>query len=150
MLLFVSSLLFAQTSTQPNIADLKRIQEAALQSDYSYRFAAHLTDNIGPRLSGSPQYNQAAQWVADEFRHLGLDVQMEKVMVPHWVRGEETGELVQFPGRAPNSTQKLVLTALGGSVATLKMDSPPTLLSSTTSTNFTRSAAKKFRVRLLS
>jgi hypothetical protein len=43
---------------------------------------------------------------------------MEKVMVPHWVRGEETGELVQFPGRAPNSTQKLVLTALGGSVAT--------------------------------
>src|SRR6185436_16072280 len=45
-------------------------------------------------------------------------VQLEKVTVPHWVRGEETGALVQFPGMAPNSTQKIVLTALGGSVAT--------------------------------
>src|SRR2546429_958736 len=39
-------------------------------------------------------------------------------MVPHWVRGEETAALVQFPGQAPNTTQKVVLCALGGSVAT--------------------------------
>src|SRR5438874_3802150 len=39
-------------------------------------------------------------------------------MVPHWVRGEETAALVQFPGQAPNTTQKIVLCALGGSVAT--------------------------------
>lgn len=89
-----------------------------MHSDYAYQFTAHLADNIGPRLSGSPQYNQAAQWVADEFRRFGLAVQMEQVMVPHWVRGKETGELVRFPGMAPNTTQKLLLTALGGSVAT--------------------------------
>jgi hypothetical protein len=51
-------------------------------------------------------------------RRLGLDVRLEKVMVPHWVRGEETGALVEYPGQAPGTTQKIVLTALGGSVAT--------------------------------
>jgi len=40
------------------------------------------------------------------------------VTVPHWVRGEETAALVQFPGMAENTTQKVVLCALGGSVAT--------------------------------
>jgi carboxypeptidase Q len=34
------------------------------------------------------------------------------------VRGEETAALVQFPGMAENTTQKVVLCALGGSVAT--------------------------------
>lgn len=34
------------------------------------------------------------------------------------VRGVETGELTQFAGMAPGTTQKIVLTALGGSVAT--------------------------------
>lgn len=43
---------------------------------------------------------------------------MEKAMVPHWVRGVETGALVEFPGMAAGTTQKVVLTALGGSVAT--------------------------------
>jgi Zn-dependent M28 family amino/carboxypeptidase len=45
-------------------------------------------------------------------------VQLEKVMVPHWVRGEETAALVQFPGQAENTTQKIVLCALGASVGT--------------------------------
>ncbi len=39
-------------------------------------------------------------------------------MVPHWVRGEENAALVQFPGQAPGTSQKIVLTALGRSVAT--------------------------------
>src|SRR5688572_6661892 len=97
---------------------LKRIQQAALDSDYAYRQVAHLSNNIGPRMPGSPQDKQAVEYVAAEMKRLGLDVQLEKVMVPHWVRGEETGALVQFPGMAPGTTQKIVLTALGGSVAT--------------------------------
>jgi hypothetical protein len=35
------------------LADLKRLQQAALTSDYAYRKVAHLANNIGPRLSGS-------------------------------------------------------------------------------------------------
>jgi carboxypeptidase Q len=100
------------------LAELKQLQQAALASDYAYRQVAHLANNIGPRLSGSPQAQKAVEYVAGEMKALGLEVRLEKVMVPHWVRGEETGALIQFPGQAANTTQKIVLTALGGSVAT--------------------------------
>ena len=100
------------------ISEIKRVQLAAMESDYAYRQVAHLTENIGPRLSGSPQAQTAVEYVAAELRKLGLEVKLEKVMVPHWVRGEETGALIGYPGMAPNTTQKVVLTALGGSVAT--------------------------------
>ncbi len=100
------------------IAELKKLQQAALASDYAYRQVAHLSNNIGPRLSGSAQAQKAVEYVAGELKALGLEVKLEKVMVPHWVRGEETAALVQFPGQAPETKQKLVLTALGGSVAT--------------------------------
>jgi Zn-dependent M28 family amino/carboxypeptidase len=100
------------------LADLKRLQQAALNSNYAYRQVAHLANNIGPRLSGSAQAQKAVEYVAGELKALELEVQLEKVMVPHWVRGDETAALVQFPGQTENTTQKIVLTALGGSVAT--------------------------------
>src|SRR5436853_2373540 len=100
------------------LADLKRLQQAALNSDYGYRQVAHLANNIGPRLTGSAQAAKAVEYVASELKAIGCEVELEKVMVPHWVRGEETAALVQFPGMAENTTQKIVLCALGGSVAT--------------------------------
>src|SRR6058998_448595 len=100
------------------LADLKRLQQTALSSDYAYRQVAHLANNIGPRLSGSAQAAKAVEYVANELKAIGCEVQLEKVMVPHWVRGEETAALVQFPGQANNTTQKIVLCALGPSVAT--------------------------------
>jgi hypothetical protein len=99
-------------------AELKNLQQAALTSDYALRQVAHLSNNIGPRLSGSAQAQKALEYVAGELKALGLEVRLEKVMVPHWVRGDETAALLQFPGQAENTTQKIVLTALGGSVAT--------------------------------
>src|SRR5436309_10716229 len=100
------------------LAELKRLQQAALSSDYAYRQVAHLANNIGPRLSGSAQAAKAVEYVANELKAIGCEVQLEKAMVPHWVRGEETAALVQFPGQAPDTTQKIVLCALGPSVAT--------------------------------
>jgi hypothetical protein len=100
------------------LADLKRLQQAALNSDYAYKQVAHLANNIGPRLSGSAQAAKSVQYIASELKALGCEVQLERVMVPHWVRGEETAALVQFPGQAENTTQKIVLCALGASVAT--------------------------------
>ena len=96
------------------------MQKAALESDYAYRQVAHLANNIGPRLSGSAQAAKAVEYVARDLRALGCEVRLEKVMVPHWVRGEETAALVQFPGQAANTAQKIVLCALGNSVATPK------------------------------
>lgn len=111
------------TPTPPTLSpqvvhELEQIQRVALANDYAYRQLAHLTNNIGPRLSGSPQAQAAVEYVAAEMRKLGLDVQLEKLSVPHWVRGEETAALVAYPGQAPGTQQKVVLTALGGSVAT--------------------------------
>jgi carboxypeptidase Q len=100
------------------LAELKRLQQAALTSDYAYRQVAHLANNIGPRLSGSPQAAKSVEYVTSELKALGCEVRLEKVMVPHWVRGEETAALVQFPGQAANTAQKIVLCALGPSVAT--------------------------------
>ena len=38
--------------------------------------------------------------------------------MPHWVRGDEKGELTIYPGQAAGTVQKIVLTALGNSAAT--------------------------------
>src|SRR6266496_2999143 len=100
------------------LAELKQLQQAALESDYAYKQVAHLANNIGPRLIGSAQAAKSVEYVASELKTIGCEVQLEKVMVPHWVRGEETAALIQFPGQANNTTQKIVLCALGASVAT--------------------------------
>jgi len=108
-----------QENFPPQLLDqLSAIKAAALDDDYAYRQLAHLTENIGPRPTGSTQAKAAVDYVASQLRQLGLDVQLEEVKVPHWVRGAETAELTDYPGQVPGSTQKIVLTALGGSTAT--------------------------------
>jgi carboxypeptidase Q len=102
----------------PLLEELAAIKAAALSDDYAYRQVAHLTQNIGPRPSGSLQAKAAVDYVAGELRQLGLDVHLEEVKVPHWVRGAETAELIEYPGQASGTTQKIVLTALGGSTST--------------------------------
>ena len=100
------------------LRELEQLQKAALESNYAYRRVEYLTNNIGPRLSGSAQAQRAVDYVAAETKKAGLDVRLQRIMVPHWVRGVETGEVVEWDGMAPGTTQKIVLTALGGSVAT--------------------------------
>lgn len=128
-LLCVAASAFAQDNTPTpaptpvqfspqTLAECKQLMQAALTSDFAWRQVAHLSDNIGPRLSGSPQAQKAVEYVAAELKALGMEVRTEKVMVPHWVRGEERAELIEWPGMAANTTQKIVLCALGGSVAT--------------------------------
>ena len=98
--------------------ELVALRNAALNDDYAYRQLAHLTENIGTRPSGSLQAEAAVNYVADELRKLGLEVKLEDVKCPHWIRGEETAQLVDYPGQVPNTTQKIVLTALGGNTPT--------------------------------
>lgn len=90
-----------------------RIIGAALTSNRAYARLAHLTDHIGNRLSGSKGLERAIEWAIAEMKSDGLDnVRAEKVMVPHWVRGEESLEvLTPFP-------RKLTVLGLGNSVAT--------------------------------
>jgi len=100
------------------LEELSAIKTAALSDDYAYGQIAHLTQNIGPRPSGSLQAKAAVDYVAGQLRELGLDVHLEEVKVPHWVRGAETAELTEYAGQTSGTTQKIVLTALGGSTST--------------------------------
>jgi carboxypeptidase Q len=104
--------------TPAQLDTMARLRDAAMSDPFALNELRHLTDNIGPRLSGSPQAQQAVDYVAAEMRALGAEVTLEKAKVPHWVRGTETAELVSWPGQTPGTAQKIVLTALGGSVAT--------------------------------
>ena len=99
-------------------AALAKIRDAAMTSDYAWERTADMTDLIGPRLSGSAGAAAAVNQVADAMRKLGAKVTLQPVKVPHWVRGAETGELVDYKGRPDGITQRVVLTALGGSGAT--------------------------------
>jgi Zn-dependent M28 family amino/carboxypeptidase len=100
------------------LALMNRLRDAALEDSYTFSELRHLTDNIGPRLAGSAQAAKAVDYVATQMRALGAQVQLEKTTVPHWIRGEETAQLISWPGQAEATTQKIVLTALGGSLAT--------------------------------
>jgi len=99
------------------LQQLSAIKAVALNDDFAYRELAHLTENIGQRQTGSPQADAAAHYVGDELRKLGLDVRLQPVTVAHWVRGEESAALVEYPEMVPGTTQKIVLTALGGSAS---------------------------------
>ncbi len=109
----------AEDAYSPQLrGELAALRDAALADDYAYRQLAHLTENIGPRAGGSPQALAAVNYVADELRKLGLEVRLEEVQVPRWTRGVETAELVEYPDQAPGTTQKIMLTALGGNTPT--------------------------------
>jgi len=55
-----------------------RIRDAAMTDPNAYNMLAHLTDNIGPRLSGSLQAQAAVEWVAAKMREMGTSVTLEK------------------------------------------------------------------------
>ena len=113
---FATSAQAASPGNDP--AALAKIRDAAMTSDYAWERTADMTDLIGPRLSGSAGAAAAVNQVADAMRKLGAKVTLQPVKVPHWVRGAETGELVDYKGRPDGITQRVVLTALGGSGAT--------------------------------
>lgn len=79
-----------------------RIVAAALADSTAWRRVAELTDTFGPRLSGSDALERTIDRMLAMLRADGLaNVRGEPVLVPHWVRGEESAELV-VPGAAPH------------------------------------------------
>ena len=75
--------------------------------------ACSLADEVGARLAGSEGDVRAVAWATAKMKALGLaNVRAEPVKVPHWERGEASGELV-----APFK-RKLWLAALGNSLGT--------------------------------
>ena len=97
--------------------NIKSLFNSALTNGKSYEWLRDLTQNIGGRLSGSPEAEKSVIWGEKLMKEVGLDsVWLQPVMVPHWVRGEK--EVANY---TTNGVQKDVpICALGFSVATPK------------------------------
>ena len=90
-----------------------RLIGEAVGSTFAWQRLAVLTDAIGNRISGSEALNRAIRWAADEMKRDGLEnVHTEKVMVPKWVRGAESAEIIE-PAPHP-----MMMLGLGDSVGT--------------------------------
>lgn len=110
VLIFTANILWGQT---PEMA--KAIYEKALNSNEAYQTLNELTMNIGHRLSGSQNFTKAMSWGIATLKKKGfVNVRTEKVMVPRWVRGNESIQLL-----LPRPLN-LAMLGLGMSVATPK------------------------------
>jgi len=90
-----------------------RLVAESQSSDFAWRRLAELTDTFGPRLSGSENLERAIDWAVAAMKADGLEnVRKEPVMVPKWVRGRESLDLIA-PARQP-----LPMLGLGNSVGT--------------------------------
>jgi carboxypeptidase Q len=90
-----------------------RLIGEALGSTFAWDRLAVLTDTIGHRLSGSAALDRAIQWAVAEMNRDGLEnVHTERVMVPKWVRGAESAEIIEPAHHA------MVMLGLGDSVGT--------------------------------
>jgi len=102
----------------PPRAILERIRDAALGNTYALDQVAYLSRNIGARFSGTPGAAAAVDYVREQMEAEGFSVTLQEVMVPRWIRGTEKGVLVDWPGRRLDCEQEVILTTLGGSIAT--------------------------------
>lgn len=111
--LLVSASLLAQSDDEKQI---RAIYDQALTNGKAHDWLNHLSNQIGGRLSGSVQAQQAVDYTKNQLDSLGLDrVWLQPVMVPKWVRG--TPEFAYFETK-PGLTTNVPICALGGSVAT--------------------------------
>lgn len=113
VLLLLATQLKAQQSDEVQI---KNIYNEALLNGKGYGWLNYLSNQIGGRLSGSVQAQQAVEYTKEVMDSLGLDrVWLQAVKVPKWVRG--TPEFAYLESN-PGLTNNVSICALGGSVAT--------------------------------
>jgi carboxypeptidase Q len=103
----------AQFDAEPHRAVANQLIQASLKDSFAYKRLAQLTDGFGHRLSGSESLERAIDWIVAEMKRDGFEnVRKEPVMVPKWVRGAESAELIA-PRRMP-----LHMLGLGRSIGT--------------------------------
>ena len=110
-----SSKQIQKTTDSKDSVTIKQLFNTALTNGQSYQWLNVLSNDIGGRLSGSPEAQQAVEWGEKLMKELNFDkVWLQPVMVPHWVRGEK--EEAYFT--VGNTKFNVPVCALGGSIAT--------------------------------
>jgi carboxypeptidase Q len=118
--LLLFTLVSVQSQAQPQASWLdpyrsnaSKLIAAATADQFAWDRLAELTDTYGQRLSGSDNLNRAIAWAVATMKQDGLDnVHTERVMIPKWVRGNESLEMIEPPHHV------LPMLGLGGSIAT--------------------------------
>ncbi|XP_061919070.1 carboxypeptidase Q-like isoform X1 [Entelurus aequoreus] len=103
----------AEVSSYADVA--KQIIDLAVfgaAQNRSYRRLADFTDTIGNRVSGSANLEMAIKYMNKAMMQDGLDVHLEPVKIPHWVRGKESAQMI-LP-----RVKNLAILGLGSSVGT--------------------------------
>ncbi|WP_100656379.1 M20/M25/M40 family metallo-hydrolase [Alteromonas flava] len=99
--------------TDAGVSQAPDLIKTATNSTLAYDIVKSLTVEVGPRIPGSDGDKRAVAWAQAKFESLGFDrVTTQPVRVRNWSRGLADARVV-----APFE-QALVITALGGSVAT--------------------------------
>jgi carboxypeptidase Q len=112
-LVLAASIAGAGELAEASRAEADLLIDAALASDGAWEKITELCDGIGHRLSGSSGLSRAVDWAVERMELDGLsNVQRQRVMVPHWERGEESTMMVE-PRRV-----ELAMLGLGRSVGT--------------------------------
>ncbi len=118
IVLFTFLITFSISSAQNAEEDafyIKKIHDEILTNGSCYNWLTHLSENIGARLSGSENYNKAADYTHKVLSQLGVDRQWRQDSeVDFWERGEGSSVTIQFNGQ----TKLLNCIALGRSVGT--------------------------------
>lgn len=133
---------FSHATAQPNVpavfkANCDRIIKAALDDSLAWEQLAEICDSYGPRLSGSTNLNLALFHVmrAAQQENLYQNIQLDEVMLPHWVRGKAFCNFIStspaFKARVGNSgslaedsetdhilNRNIPILALGSSIGT--------------------------------
>ena len=113
-MLVTASTLVAQN---PDSVKLRQIYDFYLTKSKCYSNLDYLVNQIGGRLSGSPEAEKAVQWAKKAMYEAGADtVILQPCMVPHWVRGAK--EKCVLSSTKLKLTKTLNCVALGSSVCT--------------------------------
>ena len=94
-------------------SDGNKLIDLAMSDTAGFLRLGDMCDTFGPRFSGTDNLEKAIDWILDEMKADGLqNVHGEHVMVPKWVRGNESAQMV-----APWK-KDMAMLGLGGSIGT--------------------------------
>jgi hypothetical protein len=109
---FVANISSAQ---QKDSLIIRKLFNEVLNRGKCYATLNHLCNQIGGRLSASPEAALAISYTAQQFYNFGYDtVYLQAIIVPHWVRGEKEKGWIESGGKKT----RVRICALGQSIAT--------------------------------
>jgi carboxypeptidase Q len=114
LLLFIMVLFSSMMKAQDQEKVISSIFDEALTDRTAYNDLEYLCKNTKGRIDGAPVTQKAVAFTREALVKAGADtVWLQKVPVPHWVRGKEKCSVKSTAGK-----EKLAITALGLSVGT--------------------------------